>query len=160
MSLHQGLRRKIWVVFVLQIAAISFATVVGVYGAAAILKDVLIKEALKDEAGHYFQRLAADPAAELPDTYNMRGYLVRQEGDRAALPVRELMSANLLVRGVLLYSMPHTALRSAVIDVMRAVSAGALTPLPVHRFPLERTADAHDAVEGGAVGKVVIDIPA
>jgi signal transduction histidine kinase len=86
MPLRQGLRRKIWVVFVLQIAAISFATVVGVYGAAAILKDVLIKEALKDEAGHYFQRLAAHPAAELPDTYNMRGYLVRQEGDRAALP--------------------------------------------------------------------------
>jgi NADPH2:quinone reductase len=30
----------------------------------------------------------------------------------------------------------------------------------LHRFPLERTAEAHDAVERGAVGKVVIDIPA
>jgi NADPH:quinone reductase len=30
--------------------------------------------------------------------------------------------------------------------------------LPLHRFPLERTADAHAAVEGGAVGKVVIDL--
>jgi NADPH2:quinone reductase len=28
----------------------------------------------------------------------------------------------------------------------------------LHRFPLERTADAHDAVEGGAVGKVLIDV--
>jgi NADPH2:quinone reductase len=80
-------------------------------------------------------------------------------GERAPLAVRDLMARNLLVRGVLLYSMPHTALRSAVIEVRRAVSDGALTPLPVHRFPLERTADAHDAVEGGAVGKVVIEVP-
>ena len=30
--------------------------------------------------------------------------------------------------------------------------------LPLHRFPLERTGDAHDAVQAGAVGKVVIDV--
>jgi NADPH2:quinone reductase len=30
--------------------------------------------------------------------------------------------------------------------------------LPLHRFPLERTADAHAAVEAGAVGKVLIDL--
>ena len=86
MQLRTGIRRKIWVVFVLQIAAISFATIVGVYGAAAILKDVLIKEALQDEAAHYFKRLAANPAAELPDTFNMRGYLVRDDAGRAGLP--------------------------------------------------------------------------
>jgi NADPH2:quinone reductase len=28
----------------------------------------------------------------------------------------------------------------------------------VHRFPLAETAAAHDAVEGGAVGKVLIDV--
>jgi NADPH2:quinone reductase len=33
-----------------------------------------------------------------------------------------------------------------------------LTPLPSHRFTLDETAAAHDAVEGGAVGKVLIDI--
>ena len=33
MRLRSGIRRKIWVVFVLQIAAISFATIVGVYPA-------------------------------------------------------------------------------------------------------------------------------
>ncbi|MEO8671317.1 MAG: HAMP domain-containing sensor histidine kinase [Tahibacter sp.] len=81
-----GIRRKIWVVFVLQIAAISFATVVGVYGAATVLEDVLIKRALKDEAGHYFSRLERDASAQLPDTYNMRGYLVGPDGSRTALP--------------------------------------------------------------------------
>ena len=30
--------------------------------------------------------------------------------------------------------------------------------LPLVRFPLEETAAAHDAVENGAVGKVLIDV--
>ena len=30
--------------------------------------------------------------------------------------------------------------------------------LPLHRFPLDRTADAHAAVEHNAVGKVLIDV--
>ena len=30
--------------------------------------------------------------------------------------------------------------------------------LPLTRFPLERTAEAHDAVEAGTVGKVLIDV--
>ena len=41
--------------------------------------------------------------------------------------------------------------------VAKAVEAGALTTLPLHRFPLADTAAAHDAVEAGAVGKVVIE---
>jgi len=48
-------------------------------------------------------------------------------------------------------------------DVTFAASEGALAVgedagLPLHRFPLEQTADAHAAVEGGAVGKVLIDV--
>ena len=49
-------------------------------------------------------------------------------------------------------------MRTAVEDVAQAVGEGALTLLPVHRFPLERLADAHDAVEAGAVGKVLVDV--
>jgi NADPH2:quinone reductase len=32
--------------------------------------------------------------------------------------------------------------------------------LPLHHFPLEKTADAHAAVEDGVVGKVVVDVGA
>lgn len=71
----QGLRRKIWTAFVLQVVAISLATVLGVQAASIILKDVLIQRALKDEASHFWQRLAANPRAELPDTANMKGFL-------------------------------------------------------------------------------------
>lgn len=76
MQPRAGIRRKIWVGFVLQLAAISFAIILGVYGAGFILKDVLINRALVSEAGHYWQRVAKDPAAQLPDTYNLRSYLL------------------------------------------------------------------------------------
>jgi hypothetical protein len=34
-----------------------------------------------------------------------------------------------------------------------------LTTLPIRRYLLEDVAEAHDAVERGAVGKVVVEIP-
>jgi NADPH2:quinone reductase len=46
-----------------------------------------------------------------------------------------------------------------VDGVSQAVAAGVLTTLPIHRFALEDTEGAHEAVEGGAIGKVVIDLP-
>jgi len=64
---------------------------------------------------------------------------------------------------VLVYTVPPAAKTAAVEGVSAAVVDGALrvgeeAGLPLHRFPLERTADAHAAVESGAVGKVVIDV--
>jgi len=86
MRISTGLRRKIWAAFILQIAAISCATVLGVYGASAVVKDVLIQRALTDESQHYRERLALDPQAELPDTYNMRGFLQRPGESESRLP--------------------------------------------------------------------------
>lgn len=86
MRTSTGLRNKIWVAFILQVAAISFATLLGVYGASAVLKDVLIQRALTDEAGHYWKRLAQEPRAPLPDTFNMLGHLIPPGGDSATLP--------------------------------------------------------------------------
>jgi NADPH:quinone reductase len=80
-------------------------------------------------------------------------------GLEAAVPIRRCMLANMQLRFVFLYTMPRAALLAAVAGVTEAVAAGALTTLPLHRYPLERTAEAHDAVEKGAVGKVVIDVP-
>jgi NADPH2:quinone reductase len=79
-------------------------------------------------------------------------------GDESvAVPVRRLMTPNVVLRFVLVYTIPRAALRRAVADVSEAVRQGALTTLPLHRFPLERAAEAHDAVEAGAVGKVIVE---
>jgi NADPH:quinone reductase len=75
------------------------------------------------------------------------------------LPVRACMNANVVLRFVLLYGVPLEALGQAARDISAALAAGALTELPATRFPLEEIAAAQDAVEGGAVGKVLVDIP-
>jgi len=80
-----------------------------------------------------------------------------------SLPVRELMTRNARWQFVLVYTMPDAAKRSAVEAVSAALADGALrvgedAGLPLHRYPLAETAAAHDAVEGGAVGKVLIDV--
>jgi NADPH2:quinone reductase len=85
------------------------------------------------------------------------------DGDVVTLGVRPSMVANLLYQFVLVYTVPTRAKDDAVADVQAAVAAGALrvgeeAGLPLHRFTLEQTGDAHAAVEGGAVGKVLIDV--
>ncbi len=83
--------------------------------------------------------------------------------DPLPVPVRPSMTGNVRYQFILVYTMPDEAKRRAVRDVSAAVSAGVLgvgedAGLRLHRFPLERTADAHAAVEAGAVGKVLIDV--
>jgi NADPH:quinone reductase len=80
------------------------------------------------------------------------------DGAAPQLEVRRLMGANLVLRFVMVYVMGADAVRAAVRDVTAALEAGALTPLPLHRFGLADTAAAHDAVEAGTVGKVLIDV--
>ena len=72
------------------------------------------------------------------------------------LPVRACMSANVTLRFVLLYGVPAAAVDEAVADITEALRAGTLTPLPVHRFRLDDIAAAHEAVENGVTGKVLI----
>jgi NADPH2:quinone reductase len=84
-------------------------------------------------------------------------------GDEVTLSVRETFSTNARFQWVLLYTVGRAALRAAAEDVTAAVADGAFGVgeahgLPLHHFPLERTADAHAAVEDGAVGKVLIDV--
>jgi signal transduction histidine kinase len=61
--------------FLLQVGLISIAAVVGVFLASALLEGVLIRAALNDEVNHYWQQRDADPAFQLPNTRNLRGYV-------------------------------------------------------------------------------------
>lgn len=76
----------------------------------------------------------------------------------AEVPVRQLMTLNVALRFMLLYGVSGEDLADAIERTQRAVAAGALTTLPLVRFSLEQAAQAHDAVEQGAVGKVLIDL--
>ncbi|TMK88023.1 MAG: NADPH:quinone reductase [Actinobacteria bacterium] len=85
------------------------------------------------------------------------------ERDDLTIAIDPAMTTNTRFQVVLVYTMPSTAKEQAIRAVQDAVAVGALRTgaeagLPLHRFPLERTADAHAAVEANAVGKVLIDI--
>ena len=80
------------------------------------------------------------------------------DGPDPVLPVRACMTANVTLRFILLYGIPAEALGRAASDVGDALAAGDLTPLPYHRFALDDVAAAHEAAEGGAVGKVIVDV--
>jgi len=85
-------------------------------------------------------------------------------GGEVSLDVRQNMIKNSRYQFVLLYTVGNAALTAAVEDITLALADGALpvgeeAGLPLHRFPLARTADAHQAVQDGAVGKVLIDVP-
>ncbi|SDU48545.1 NADPH:quinone reductase [Jiangella alkaliphila] len=79
------------------------------------------------------------------------------------LDVRQHMVLNARLQFVLLYTLPSRQLRTAGDDINAAIVAGAYrvgddAGLPLHDFALDRTADAHRAVEDGATGKVIITV--
>ena len=84
-------------------------------------------------------------------------------GSEVTIPIRTTFALNLRVQFLLLYTVGQRALDVAKLDVSAAAAAGALdvgelTGLPLHRYPLEQTAAAHDAVEAAIIGKVLIDV--
>jgi hypothetical protein len=71
----------------LQVALISIAAVVGVFMASALLEGVLIRAALDDEVVHFWRQRDADPAFQLPNTRNLRGYF-EEARRRSCAPCR------------------------------------------------------------------------
>jgi NADPH:quinone reductase len=97
--------------------------------------------------------LQADLALSGPETVVVT---YAAEPSDPVLPVRACMTANVTLRFILLYGVTAAALDQAVADITAALGAGDLTALPVHRFPLDDIAAAHEAVENGILGKVLV----
>jgi len=74
-------------------------------------------------------------------------------------PPMRLRVRNVTLRLVRAYGLTSEMLEDATSDITAALRDGALRPLPAHRFPLSAIVEAHEAVESGLVGKVLIDIP-
>lgn len=102
------------------------------------------------------QNIALDLAVAAPHAV-ITAYAATAD-DVVEVPIRQMMGPNLVLRFMLLYTIPPRQLRAAIERTSDAVAAGALTTLPIHRFKLDQITEAHDAVEQGAVGKVVLDL--
>jgi NADPH2:quinone reductase len=72
----------------------------------------------------------------------------------------QFKASNITVRFVLVYDMPEPAKRAAVQEITRLLEGGKLRHLAGPHFPLEAVRQAHQAVEGGAIGKVVLEVAA
>jgi len=86
-----------------------------------------------------------------------------EPGPPLGIDVPRAMRLNARYQFLLLYTLDSEQIAHAAADINRAIEDGALRAgddagLPLHRFPLEATGDAHDAVENGAVGKVLITV--
>jgi NADPH2:quinone reductase len=85
------------------------------------------------------------------------------EQDAVSVPTRAAMTKHARLQYILTYLTEHDEKMASVHAVNAAIADGAMevgeqAGLPLHRFPLERTADAHRASESGVVGKVLIDV--
>lgn len=99
--------------------------------------------------------LDADLAALAP-----HGAIVDYATEKAdpVVPVRRLMGLNASLHFVLVYGFGPAMLAAAAADITDLLAEGAPAPLPRHRFPLEAVADAHESVERGVLGKVLVEV--
>jgi NADPH2:quinone reductase len=70
----------------------------------------------------------------------------------------QFKASNITVRFVLVYDMPEPAKEAAVQEITQLLERGKLQHLAGPHFPLESARQAHQAVEGGAIGKVVLEV--
>ncbi|MFM8351452.1 MAG: NADPH:quinone reductase [Actinomycetales bacterium] len=127
-------------------------------GAAVTAKagsvDILIDVAPVQTSAHYPTLLAPDATVSI---YAFGG------GETFSFPVQSHFDTNTRLQFVLVYTVPASIKDQAVHDVSNAVGSGALAGgvsrgLPFHHFSLDQTQQAHQAVESGITGKVLIDV--
>ena len=100
--------------------------------------------------------LGANLELDLAVSDNTTIAVYANEPNDPTIPVRRLMVSNTAIQFVLLYNIPAAALAADIAWVRGAVAAGALTPLEVTTYPLADVVAAQEAVENGAVGKVML----
>ena len=71
-----GITRRLVRVILLQLLFISLTTALGVAVAAKVFEQVTMRTALEGEAAHFWSRYLANSAHPVPNTDNLRGYLV------------------------------------------------------------------------------------
>ena len=90
-------------------------------------------------------------------------YYANNNGEEFTAPIVASFAKNVRWQGVLIYTVGEAAQHAAAEDITAALRDGALpvgesAGLPLTWFPLEETAAAHDAVENGTTGKILIRV--
>jgi len=81
MANTNGLLGKFTRAFWLQVALITIAAILGVYVAKITIEEILVKNAILEEADYFWKYYLGDDEFHLPDTKNLTGYF-----DPALLP--------------------------------------------------------------------------
>jgi NADPH2:quinone reductase len=111
--------------------------------------DRIIEVALSDNAD-------LDTAVAATDAV-IAAYATR--ADRTEIPFWPLLFNNVTLRLLGSDDFPAAARRQAARDLTAAAAVGALTVDVVDRYPLEDIAQAHDRVDAGGRGRVLVTIP-
>lgn len=74
-----------------------------------------------------------------------------------AVPFYPILYKNLTLRFELVFLMPEEAKQQAVEDLTTWLEDGELRHTVAQRFPIEEIAAAHEAVESGPLGKILLD---
>lgn len=90
-------------------------------------------------------------------------FYANDKGDTITIPIITSFAKNVRWQGLLLYTVGEEALAAAVEDITSALEDDALpvgeaAGLPLTWFPLKETAAAHDAVQQGTIGKILIRV--
>jgi NADPH2:quinone reductase len=113
--------------------------------------------------------VAAGSNARLDQSVLRPGGTIAIYANSGGIPFAPDIGPNMVLNAryqfVLLYTVGWDRIADAAAGLNQAIADGAFrigeqVGLPLHRFDLDATAAAHDAVEGGAVGKVLVTVAA
>ena len=125
-----------------------------------------IRELAPDGVHHIVEVSPGQNAAldvEVIANHGTIAYYANNNGEEFTAPIVPSFAKNVRWQGVLIYTVGTKAVQAAVEDITAALRDGALpvggsAGLPLTWFPLEETAAAHDAVENGTTGKILIRV--
>lgn len=106
--------------------------------------------------------VALSDNADLDDAVAANGAVIAAyatRADRTEIPFWTLLFNNVTLRLLGSDDFPAEARRQAARDLTAAAAVGALTVEVGARFPLAGIAEAHDRIDAGGRGRVLIDIP-
>jgi NADPH2:quinone reductase len=98
-------------------------------------------------------------AMTYPDLLVDHGKAVVYGSGSAPIPIPSFISTSTTLQFILVYTLTDAQRTSYVAALDHLLSTGKLQHVLGERFPLERIAEAHERVEGGSLGNVIVDIP-